>query len=267
MKFIDLELARRIECAAHSDPAPAGSEKPSPGGKAKMRIAGGIAVFAGVNSPVTQAEGLGLNGPVTEGEFAQLEEFFRSRGSAVVIEVCPLADASFVEALGKRGFRIVEFTNVLVRELEPGEKFPEHAPGVTARPGKAEEARLFAEIVARGFADHFPLSEELVGTVESFLSGEGRFPFIAFLDGVPAAGGTLTMRDGLAALLGASTMPEFRNRGVQTALISSRLTAARDAGCRLAMSITQPSSGSQRNLERQGFRVVYTRAKFTREWS
>jgi hypothetical protein len=33
------------------------------------------------------------------------------------------------------------------------------------------------------------------------------------------------------------------------------------------MSVTQPSSGSQRNLERQGFRVVYTRTKFTREWN
>lgn len=90
---------------------------------------------------------------------------------------------------------------------------------------------------------------------------------MAFFDEQPAAGGTLTIRDGLAGLMGASTLPEFRNRGVQSALISVRLAAARDAGCDLAMSVTQPSSGSQRNLERQGFRVVYTRAKFIREWT
>lgn len=266
MKFVDLELARRLECAAHSEPAAPASEVPSPGGRAKMQIAGGIAVFAGVNSPVTQAEGLGLNGPVSDEEFAQLEEFFRSRGSAVVIEVCPLADASFVEALGKRGYRIVEFSNMLLRDLGREEKFPEHAPGVTARPGKPEEARLFAETVARGFADHFTLTEGLVSSVQSFFSGPGKFPYIAFFDGQPAAGGTLTIRNGLAGLMGASTLPEFRNHGVQSALISVRLAAASDAGCDVAMSVTQPSSGSQRNLERQGFRVVYTRAKFIREW-
>jgi GNAT superfamily N-acetyltransferase len=64
-----------------------------------------------------------------------------------------------------------------------------------------------------------------------------------------------------------STRHEFRRRGVQAALISARLEAGRAAGCDLAMSVTQPSSGSQRNLERQGFRVVYTRTKFTREWN
>jgi GNAT superfamily N-acetyltransferase len=268
MKFVDLELARRLECAAHSEPAAPASEVPSPGGRARMQIAGGIAVFAGVNSPVTQAEGLGLNGPVSDEEFAQLEEFFRSRGSAVVIEVCPLADPSFAEALGKRGYRIVEFTNVLVRELlGPFEKFPRFAPDVTARLANPKEARLFAETVGWGFADHFPLTEELVASVQSFLSGVGKFPYLAFFDRVAAAGGTLTIRDGLAGLLGASTLPKFRNRGVQSALISVRLVAARDAGCNLAMSVTQPSSGSQRNLERQGFRVVYTRAKFIREWA
>ena len=141
-----------------------------------MHIAGGIAVFAGVNSPVTQAEGLGLEGPVSEEEFAQLEEFFRSRGSAVNIEVCPLADSAFVEALGKRGYRIVEFSNMLVREPATEEKFPCNAQGVTARPCKPEESRLFAETVARGFADHFPLTEELVSSVKSFFSGPGKYP-------------------------------------------------------------------------------------------
>jgi hypothetical protein len=49
-------------------------------------------------------------------------------------------------------------------------------------------------------------------------------------------------------------------------LIGVRLEDARAAGSDLAMSMTLPGSGSQRNLERQGFRVIYTRTKFLREW-
>jgi hypothetical protein len=47
---------------------------------------------------------------------------------------------------------------------------------------------------------------------------------------------------------------------VQTALIRARLAFAAAAGCDLAAVNTVPGSVSQRNAERQGFRVVYTRA-------
>jgi GNAT superfamily N-acetyltransferase len=70
----------------------------------------------------------------------------------------------------------------------------------------------------------------------------------------------------MAVLGGASTLPEFRRRGVQTALQHARLTFAAGAGCDLATTITQPGSASQRNAERRGFHVIYTRVKFLKEW-
>ncbi|HSO74006.1 MAG TPA: hypothetical protein VLU47_04145 [Blastocatellia bacterium] len=45
----------------------------------------------------------------------------------------------------------------------------------------------------------------------------------------------------------------------------ARLAFAVENGCDLAMVATQPGSGSQRNVERQGFRVVYTRTKFLKQ--
>jgi len=62
-------------------------------------------------------------------------------------------------------------------------------------------------------------------------------------------------------------LPAFRNRGVQTTLLHARLAIAAAAGYDLAMTSTQPGSTSQRNVERQSFRVVYTRSKFIREWA
>ena len=89
---------------------------------------------------------------------------------------------------------------------------------------------------------------------------------MAEIDEVAAGGGMMSIHNGVASLGGAGTLPEFRNRGVQRALILARVAFAAESGCDLAMVATQPGSGSQRNVERQGFRVVYTRMKFVRCW-
>jgi GNAT superfamily N-acetyltransferase len=272
MRFVDMELARRLELAGHPDCISEGNEAISPvelkrPGDVRIAVGGGIAEFRGVNSPVTQAEGLGLNGPVSEEDFERMEKFYRCRGSAVFIEVCPMADPGFVEMLGKRDYRVLEFSNMLIREIDPKEKFPGYSPEITIRLAEPAESRLFAETVSRGFADHFEPTEDLISTIQEFFSGPGLIPYLVWIDGKPVGGGTLGIRKGIAGLFGMSTLHEYRGRGVQAALISARLEAGRAAGCDLAMSVTQPSSGSQRNLERQGFRVVYTRTKFIREWN
>src|SRR3981081_2793971 len=92
--ILNLGLARRIELAeaqAAVETAEA-LERSRPGGAAIAQVAGGFAVYCGANSPVTQAVGLGLDGPVSEEEFDQLEEFYRHRGEAVRVETCPLPD-------------------------------------------------------------------------------------------------------------------------------------------------------------------------------
>ena len=50
-----------------------------------------------------------------------------------------------------------------------------------------------------------------------------------------------------------------RNLGMQHALIAARLAAALAAGCDLAVVHTEPGSPSQRNVERLGFRLAYTK--------
>src|ERR1019366_5387864 len=66
---------------------------------------------------LSHAVGIGLNGPVTEPEVDRLEAFYRSRGGKVAVDLCPLADSGLLETLGKRGYRLTEFNNVLVKRL------------------------------------------------------------------------------------------------------------------------------------------------------
>ena len=61
------------------------------------------------------------------------------------------------------------------------------------------------------------------------------------------------------ALCGAGTLAAFRGRGLQTALLQARMSAALQAGCEYAVVVTQGGSSSQRNAERLGFRVAYSK--------
>jgi hypothetical protein len=112
LTFADLGLARRIEGAQAAQ-----AHGCAPAGAASLEIAGGCAIFAGSESPLTQAVGLGVNGAVSAAELDELESFFHSRGGRASIEVCPLADPGLIEMLGERGYRISQFDNVLARSL------------------------------------------------------------------------------------------------------------------------------------------------------
>ena len=91
----------------------------------------------------------------------------------------------------------------------------------------------------------------------------GSTTFLAEVDGTPAAAGALNISEGAALLAGAATVPEARRNGAQMALLNARLAFARDQGCDLAMMCAAPGSTSQRNAERNGFRIAYTRVKWS----
>ena len=54
----------------------------------------------------------------------------------------------------------------------------------------------------------------------------------------------------------------MRRRGLQAALLQERMRYAFDHGCDLAMMVAEAGSESQRNSERKGFRIAYTRMKW-----
>lgn len=266
---LDMALSRRIELAEALSAVEGAEtfEKLRPGsGAAVEKIAGGYAVFCGANSPITQAVGLGLDGAVSDAEFDRLEEFYRGRNEPVRVETSPLADVSLIELFGKRGYRVTEFTNVMARPIEPNENWPEPPDGVSVEKVGPAQIDLWTLTVSQGFAEHFPVTDELLEVMRMFAQGPSAECYLARVEGKVAGGATVAIRDGIAGLFGASTLPAFRNRGVQTALLHARLQRAAAAGCDLSVSLARPGSTSQRNIVRQGFVVLYTRVKFERAW-
>jgi GNAT superfamily N-acetyltransferase len=269
---LTLELARRIETAEARAAMETAEllDRQSPGSAAAVEhIAGGAAIYCGPNSPVTQAVGLGLDGAVTNDDMDRLENFYRTRSEPVRVETCPLANLSLIEQFRKRGYFVTEFSNVFATPLQERSQLifrQELPPGASIEKVSIEQLDLWALTVAQGFAEHFPVTKEILSVMKLFGQGPHTECYLALVDGKPAGGATLAMRDGVAGLFGASTLPLYRNRGLQTALLQVRLERARAAGCDLGVSLAMPGSASERNIARHGLQTLYTRVKFERDW-
>ena len=259
-----LDLARRLEAAeARIGVACAEAhQRLNPGlGAAVLEVGGGFAMFVGVESPLTHAVGLGMRCQVRADEMDVMEDFYRARGAAVSVELCPLAHASLVELLGERGYRVIEFNNTLVRPLEGAEIGPAE---VLVRLAKADDERLWARTVGRGFLEKDDLTAEEMDVGRAIWHMPGSHCYLAFSNGRAAAAGALAVDGGLATLFADSTVLGFRGAGLQGALTRERLRTALEQGCDLATASTLPGSISQRNYERSGFRVAYTKAIMVR---
>ena len=265
--FADLDLARRLERAearTNAEFVETRARLFPAVGACWLEVAGAYALFDGAASVMTQTFGLGLFGEVTKADMDALESFFRERGAPVFHEVSPLTGDELLALLGERGYRPVEFTSVMYRPLGPDpDDLP--APGggeINVRVVGEDEHELWAQTATRGWSEFTEYADQIHELSLVGAKRAGAHSFLAELDGRPVATGAVGIHEGVVLLAGASTVPEGRRRGAQLALLGSRLRFAAERGCRIAMMGAQPGSTSQRNAERHGFRIAYTRVKW-----
>lgn len=263
--FADLELARRLERTEGQGNVDfiEARQKAFPDWSAEwLEVAGTRAMFDGVGSPLTQTFGLGMFEPLTAEQLDEVEEFFVSRGSDVFHEVCPLADPTTFALLSKRGYAAMEFSNVLYRPIMPDLRLDAtRNKQVQVRLIREDEIDLWAQTAFEGWSEFTEVTGFMRDLGQVFARSRS-LSFLAELDGKPIAAGALTISDDVALLAGASTIPSARRQGAQLALLEERLRHAAAQGCTIAMMVTQPGSGSQRNSERHGFHIAYTRTKW-----
>ena len=285
--FADLALSRRLERAealGNARIVEARARLFPDSGSTWIEVAGARAMYDGASAPTTQTFGLGLFQPATDADLDAIEAFYVERGAPVFHEVSPLADAGLPALLARRGYRPCEFTSVLYRPIDmaglkacttsdgmPGatpedvvQAFRPAAVGpapVTVRLVEEGEAEIYARVSAEGWSE-FGVGDFVLNMARLSGQVEGQRLFLAEIDGVPVAAGAIGLADGVAHLAGASTVPAGRRRGAQLALLDHRLRFAAAHGCDIALMGALPGSGSQRNAERHGFRIAYTRIKW-----
>ena len=233
-------------------------------GALAIDVAGGVAAFVGEDSPINEAFGLGFAGEVTEEDIALLERFYEWRHARGKVAICPFAHPSLWRLLGERGWVPEGFENVLTMPLDRQTELEQ--PAVEIRHCSEDERDLWARVVAVGFAaPNLPTQAEL-DLAHIIAARDEATLLLAWIDGEPAGTGELVVEEGVGWLSADTTLEPYRGRGVQRAMQVERLRRARDAGCDLAATESTPGGASQRNMERLGFRIAYTRVDLVAPW-
>jgi ribosomal protein S18 acetylase RimI-like enzyme len=256
---VTFELVRRLEHAALRFSVArleAIRDRPETGLDLRIERFGAAIAPASPAQPeldfVNRIEGLG------SGDVARLDQILDFYGLLGIDPWLELAPEAGVEELGallaRAGARIVDFHGVLYG-------LPVRAPSgaVDVRRTDGAEGEAAARLLLEGHA----VPEGLLPTHGSALAAAVEraqgWLYVATVGGVRAAAAVLTVADGIGYLANAATLPAFRRRGCQRALISARVADAADAGCHLVTSGAEFGSSSHRNLERAGFRLAYTK--------
>jgi GNAT superfamily N-acetyltransferase len=274
--FCDTALAGRIERAEAqliAKASEAARRRGADAGGFVIPIAGGVASFAGEDSPFNKVAGLGFGGTPGAAALDEIERAFAACGAPVQVELAHLADPDIGAFLTGRGYRLVSFETVLGRALtaEPERVTP---PGIEVRPSGDDELEAWLDVVVggglhphtQGLPSHEEFPREALAVAErDLVTAAGVIRYAALRDGIIAGGASFRPAEGIAQFTGAATAPAHRRRGIQTALLSARLADAAAAGCDIAVVTTQPGSKSQQNVQRRGFDLLYARAVLVKQ--
>ena len=218
-----------------------------------FELCGGAVVYISSTSPLTHLIGFGITEPVTVKDVAFLSQYFQDRGLPFRIRVTPFTHPSLYECLAGKQFKASDVTFMMARKLSTS-RTTSNIPGLRIDAIKSEATWM--EAFARGYCNGNldPESERLGRTL---FHAKGSQVIGAWLDGQVTGVGILTIVDNLATLNAACTLPEYRNMGIQKALIESRMAIAAQNGIKMVMARVSPGTVSQRNFEKLGFHIGY----------
>ncbi|GCE15271.1 hypothetical protein KTT_51300 [Tengunoibacter tsumagoiensis] len=192
----------------------------------------------------------------------EIIEWYRSSGGICSFQVVPLLSSpSLLWQLAKHGFYQSGFYNVLygLPAIQQA-SFPQ----LTIRSVEPEEKETFVDIYFNSFG--LPKTAAYGYVHESMsrlIDVSSNNCFFALVDKKPVAIAILSLYQQVGYLALAATLPSFRAYGCHQALLQARITRAISQECELIVGQAGVATGSQRNMERSGLRLAYTKTDWT----
>lgn len=236
---------------------------------ATRAVAGGTACRRAGCLWLNVAAGMALRTDVSRDDIDALVAWYDQLGVGSRIEIPDRAHPSLIEHLGRAGYRLRSIVSVLARDANPLLP-PEPLPlGLELRRLGAHDIAS-CETVATALTTSFlaPGAAPNPGDIRANTEGLAHpdaYAFGAYVDGLCAGGGVLDVQGDVACLWGAAVLPDYRRRGIQRAMITHRVRIAAAAGAKTIVIEAAAGGPTQRNAERLGFRLAYTRALVFRE--
>lgn len=199
-----------------------------------------------------------VGGPAEPRDVESVLALFEQYGMTPRFEIAPGAISSaLAKLLSERGFIHTQSDPIHIlteREVNerPGSDIQIH------RVGSVEALDSFKTTYVRAWQVEAWLAPILQSYVERWLQVSGWTLYLATGGELPVGIGVLFETGDAAYLADAATIPQFRGRGVQSALIARRVADASQSSPRLVFSRAEFGSVSQRNLERGGLQSQYS---------
>lgn len=206
--------------------------------------------------------GLGIASPTSEAEIRALVERFRAAGSRNFgIQLSPEAQPSrAMDWLTASGLYIRDAWTKVYRTATPPAAI---ATDLRIERTSSSQADLFGALACQGFGMPAILTPLMATTV----GRRGWHHYIAWSADQPAAVGAMFVQGEIGWLGVAATLPTFRRRGAQGALMARRIREGAAEGCRWFVTETGEDTParpnpSYRNMRRLGFVDAYHRPNY-----
>jgi len=260
--IVTQELADRIlkyEIEAHLSRVEGMQSVPGNPLAAAMQQFGGAYAFVVRGSPymeLSRVIGLGA----AEAKLVDpIVEWFRERDTPCNIDISPHHfDEALLHSLAIRGLYQARFLTLLYGIPAMDQAAAPVGVSIQDYSSRLDEfAAMAVEI------DGIPDLDRDVWEKVIIAQFTGWHCYLAFVGGTAAGHAAMHTKNGVANLMYAGTRAEYRGYGCQTALLRHRLRDAAVSNCDLVVSSANPGTVSQRNQERAGLRVAYTKAVWT----
>jgi hypothetical protein len=186
-------------------------------------------------------------------------EFFNRRGVPARVRIVPGGlTPELADVLSGLGLRHVGFHTILWSPLPRA--IESRAPVDIREVSTPESMDAHIDIQLGAYGISPAVIDRLRPLRRVWLGSPGRRLYLAYVDGRPAAQAILHWRGDIAYLESAGTLPEFRRRGLQRALIGRRIIDATKAGCRVIIGGADFENESRTNQMACGLTVAYLAA-------
>jgi hypothetical protein len=211
---------------------------------------------------VNHVTGLGVAEPATEAQLDRIVEIYREAGiTNYGVKLAPFAQpAELPEWLAARGLRPGDNHVKCYRGVEPPPAIQTDLQIVKIEPASRAD---FGKVVIGAF--HMP--EFTREWIESYVGLPGWQHYLALDGGQPVGAGALFMADGIGYLGFGATLPSYRKRGAQGAIMARRIQEAVALGCTGLITeaeedTPQSPNPSYHNMLRTGFKLAYLRRNY-----
>ena len=227
---------------------------------------------------VNRTLGLGMRGPVTINDIREIENLHLAANLSPTVLLCPYADPSALQSLAVGGYGVDSFLNIYARflhdlpvEIDATES-PEYSFGYDTKVCRAPPTdagmEAFIQSSVTGFKDGGRALPVLQSLAEMAAIRTDTTLYLAKINGEIAGCGALALMETeygrVAHMYIDSTVPWFRGRGIQRALIRARMLDAKRLGYNFVVIHANPGVGTGRNAEKEGFRLAFTKPIFTK---